>query len=364
MSILLFFVVILLLVLVHEFGHFIIAKRAGIRVDEFAFGFPPKLWKKKWGETTYSFNALPLGGYVKIYGENPDEVSESVDKKRSFTHQSKWIQGFVITGGVIFNLLLAWFLIAGTLMIGVPASADMAEEGYVIQDQRLMITGVHEKSPAQISGVRSGDTLLQISDGSSVIMSISPESVMEFVDAREGRSLIFTFLRNDIPQQMTITPVSGIVPDHAAIGIYMDMVGTLQLPFHVALWEGLKKTYQYTELTAVGIAQFLSNAVTGDSDFSQVTGPVGIVNAVGDAADSGLTNLLLFTALISINLAVINVLPFPALDGGRLLFIVIEGITRKQIKTQVANAFNVVGFALLMLLMVVVTYHDIAKLVE
>lgn len=363
MSILLFFAVILVLVLVHEFGHFIIAKRAGIRVDEFAFGFPPKIWGKKWGETTYSFNALPLGGYVKIYGENPDEATEAIDKKRSFTHQSKWIQGFVITGGVIFNLLLAWLLISSTLMIGVPAGADSGE-GYPILNQRLMITGIHEKSPALISGLHPGDVLLEIRDGGDSIVPTSPESVTNYISTREGHPLVITFERGGERKESTMSPVSGIVPEHPAIGIYMDMVGTLKLPVHVALWEGLKKTYLYTKLTAVGITEFLSTVVMGQSDFSQVTGPVGIVNAVGDAANAGMVNLLLFTALISINLAVINVLPFPALDGGRLLFIVIEGVTKRQIKAKVMNMFNLVGFALLMLLMVVVTYHDIAKLVH
>ena len=361
MSILLFLAVILLLVLVHEFGHFIIAKRAGIRVDEFAFGFPPRIFKKKFGETTYSFNALPLGGYVKIYGENPGDVSGDVG--RSFTHQSKWIQAFVITGGVIFNLLLAWFLVTTTLIVGVPAPVD-GGGGYPISDQRLMVTGVHEKSPAEASGMKAGDVLLKLSDGNDSITPTSPEAVTSFVSGHEGYPLAVTFEHGGVVKESTVTPVSGIVPDHPAIGIYMDMVGTLKLPLHLALLEGLKRTYEYTALTAVGITQFLSSVVTGHSDFSQVTGPVGIVNAVGDAASIGIVNLLLFTALISINLAVINVLPFPALDGGRLLFIIIEGVTRRPIKTNVANALNLAGFALLMLLMVVVTYHDIAKLVR
>lgn len=361
MSILLFFIVILVLVLVHEFGHFIIAKRAGIRVDEFAFGFPPRIFKKKWGETTYSFNVLPLGGYVKIFGENHEDASGDI--KRSFSHQSRWIQAFVVTGGVIFNLLLAWLLVATTLMIGVPAPAQ-GSGGYPVSDQRLMVTGVHEKSPAEASGMKAGDVLLKLSDGNDSVVPTSPEAVTNFVSTREGHALLVTFEHGGVAKESTITPVSGIVPDHPAIGIYMDMIGTLKLPIHLALWEGLKRTYQYTELTAVGIAQFLSSVVTGHSDFSQVTGPVGIVHAVGDAASIGVANLLLFIALISINLAVINVLPFPALDGGRLFFIIIEGIIRRPINVRVANALNLAGFALLILLMVVVTYHDITKLVQ
>ena len=355
-----FLVVILALVLIHEFGHFIIAKRAVFASMNLPFGFPPKIWGKKWGETTYSFNALPLGGYVKIYGENPGEVTEGADLSRSFTHKSRWIQGFVLTGGVIFNLLLAWLLISTTLMIGVPAVVD-SDMVYPISDQRVMVTGIHEKSPAEESAMKAGDYLLSVGDGNESVIATSPEVVTDFISAREGQPLTVSFEHNGVSGESLIAPVSGIVPEHPAIGIYMDMVGTLKLPVHIALFEGLKRTYLYTELTAVGIAQFLSTAVMGQSDFSQVAGPVGIVNAVGDAADAGIVNLLFFTAIISINLAVINVLPFPALDGGRLLFVVIEGITRRPIKAQVVNVLNFTGFALLMLLMVVVTYHDIAK---
>ena len=363
MSILLFFAVLLLLVIVHEFGHFIIAKRAGIRVDEFAFGFPPRIWSIKRSETTYSFNMLPLGGYVKIYGENPDDIKEGSDPMRSFTGRSRWMQGSVILGGVIFNLLLAWLLIASTLMIGVPVSVDSGG-GYAVKDPELMVTGVYEKSPAADSGLIAGDTLLRITDGKDTVLPASPESVTSFIERRGGHTIMVTYERGGETKEVAVSPVSGIVPDRAAIGIYMDMVGTLKLPFYAAIWEGLKKTYLYTKMTATGIGGFLFNTLTGHSDFSQVTGPVGIVKAVGSAAHEGVVNLLLLTALISINLAVINVLPFPALDGGRLLFIVIEGVMKKPIKPRVANMLNFTGFALLMLLMLFVTYHDVLGLMK
>ncbi len=363
MSIILFIVVLLVLVVAHEFGHFIIAKAAGIRVDEFAFGFPPKIWGKKWGETTYSFNALPLGGYVKIYGEDPNEVANDSDRKRSFTAQPLRIQASVIVGGVLFNLLLAWILITATLMIGIPTMADEGDQ-YVLTNPRLMITGVHENSPSSIAGIKSGDVIISVSDGMKSIDGTTPDGVTKFIATHEAQPLTFTYKRKSEIHTTVITPVQGIAPSRAAVGIYMDMVGTLELPFHVALWEGLHKTYQYTVLTATGLWTFLSSAIVGKSDFSQVTGPVGIVNAVGEAASIGFVNLLFFTALISINLAVINVIPFPALDGGRLLFIVIEAIMRRPINVKVANTFNFVGFALLMLLMVAVTYNDIAKLLH
>lgn len=361
MSLILFFIVLLVLVLAHEFGHFIVAKKFGIRVDEFAFGFRPRLFAKRVGETTYSFNALPLGGYVKIYGEDPDEVSTG-DKSRSFVGKPRWVQALVIVAGVVFNLLLAWLLISGTLVAGI-AAADDPESGYHVANPRLTITGVHEKSPAELAGLSAGDTLIALSDGHDTIAADSPDTVSAFVAPREGRPITITYRRSGEEFQTTATPTSGIVPGTAAIGIYMDMVGTLRLPPHLALWEGAKRTWFYTEMTVKGIYGFLSQAVLGRSDFSQVTGPVGIVQAVGDAAESGFAHLLLFTALISINLAVINLVPFPALDGGRLLFVAIEGLMRRPIPVKMANWINLTGFAFLMLLMLLVTYHDILRLV-
>ncbi|MDO8520743.1 MAG: site-2 protease family protein [bacterium] len=361
MSILIFIVVLLLLVLVHEFGHFIVAKKAGISVDEFAFGFPPKIWSRKYGETTYALNALPLGGYVKIYGENPNDV-KGEDRLRSFVAQPRLVQAAVIVAGIIFNLLFAWFLFAAAFMIGVP-SPEGGGEGYPVKNLQLTITGTGDGSPAVLAGLASGDVLKKLSVEGTEQEVTNADQVIAFIAPREGQTITLSYERDGEERAVAVVPVSGIVPDVAAIGIYMDTIGTLQLPPHIALWEGLQKTYQFTVMTAVGIFQFLSEALTGQSDFEDVAGPVGIVKEVGNAAGLGFANLILFTALISINLAVINIIPFPALDGGRLLFIVIERIMRRPIKPAIANAFNAVGFALLMLLMVAVTYHDVMKLI-
>lgn len=363
MSILIFFLVLFALVIVHEFGHFIVAKKAGIRVDEFAFGFPPRLGSITKGETRYSFNALPLGGYVKIYGENPDDVQEDTDKSRSFTAKPRIVQAAVIVAGVMFNLLFAWILISVTLMIGVasPAEGEMAEH---VSNVHLMITEVREGSPAEMAGIMPGDRLLSIGEGSDMIQNPEPEMVTQYIGPRESVSTPISFERKGEVRNAIVVPITGMVDGRAAIGIAMDKIGTLHLPPHIALWEGLQKTYEFTSLTMTGLWTFLSQAIIGNGDFSQVTGPVGMVNAVGDAAGVGFTNLLIFTAVISISLAVMNVIPFPALDGGRLLFIIIESITRRPIPTRVANIMNLAGFALLMLLMVAVTYHDIARLLD
>ncbi len=359
MSILLFIAILLVLVLVHEAGHFTVAKLFKIRVDEFAFGFPPRLFSFKKGETTYAFNLLPLGGYVKIYGEDPNEV-KGEDAQRSFVAQPRIVQAGVIVAGVVMNLVLAWVLISSTLALGIAAPVDN-DEGFPVTNPRLMVTEVSEKGPAQTAGLVGGDYLVSLSVDGEQVDATSPEVVSAFISPREGKTIEVRYEHEGKLVTGAMTPVSGISQQGAAIGIYMDMVGTLKLPAHLALYHGAIKTWQYTKLTAVGIYQFISEAITGHANFNDVTGPVGIVKAVGAASSIGFANVLLFTALISINLAIINIIPFPALDGGRLLFITIEGIMRRPIPTLIANYVNVGGFALLMLLMLLVTYHDVVK---
>lgn len=360
MSILLFIVILLVLVLVHEAGHFFVAKMAKIRVDEFAFGFPPRLFSTKKGETTYAFNLLPLGGYVKIYGEDPNEV-KSEDAVRSFSAQPRHIQAAVVVAGVVMNILLAWVLISATLVLGIAAPADN-DEGFPVENARLMITEVSDKGPAQISGIVGGDYLLSLQDGADNVDATSLEVVSSFIAPREAKPIVVTYEHEGEVKKATVLPVSGISQKGAAIGIYMDMIGTLRLPLDQAIWHGAIKTWQYTKLTAVGIWTFLSQAITGNANFNDVTGPVGIVKAVGTASSVGFANILLFTALISINLAIINIIPFPALDGGRLFFIGIEALIRRPLSVRMTNYANIGGFAFLMLLMLLVTYHDIVKL--
>ncbi|HEY4715112.1 MAG TPA: RIP metalloprotease RseP [Candidatus Paceibacterota bacterium] len=365
MSIILFIVILLVLVIVHEFGHFITAKKSGIRVDEFGFGFPPKLFSKKLGETTYSFNVIPFGGFVKIFGENPDEESISgPDKDRSFVHKPKYIQAMVLFAGVFFNFLLAWLLLSLGFMSGLPTSQTSEPRGTILSNQNLVITGVTPKAPADLSGIKIGDKVISISasDASLNTTELNPEAVQKFIGDRSGRPLEFSISRSGEIQNLEVIPKAGLLEGRAAIGVSLDTIGIIKLPTHKALWRGLKDTSILTVRTAVSLGKLVKDSVLGQADFSAITGPVGIVGIVGDAYQFGFIYLISFAALISVNLAVINLIPFPALDGGRLLFLLIETIKGSPIKPKIANALNAVGFILLLLLMVVVTYHDIAKL--
>jgi len=368
MSIIIFIVILLILVVSHEFGHFIVAKINKIRVDEFSFGFPPKIIGKKIGETTYNLNLLPFGGYVKIFGENGDDptvVVKEEDKKRSFTSKSKYIQALVLFAGVFMNFLVAWILLTVGYMSGLPSSVAMVSKGVIVNNQYLTITSTIKGSPSEISGLKAGDKLLSLETSNDTTKLLSSNftalSVQNFVKKHGGESVKVEFLRGKESKTLEVTPINN-KDGFPAIGISMDTIGTLKLPIHKAVWEGLKLTSNLTVETAVGFYKLISGAILGKGDMSAVTGPIGIVGVVGDAAKFGFIYLLSFTALISVNLAVINLMPFPALDGGRLLFLLIEKIKGSRIKPEIANIVNMAGFGILILLMVFITYHDIVKL--
>ncbi|MDD5152707.1 MAG: RIP metalloprotease RseP [Candidatus Pacebacteria bacterium] len=361
MSILIFIIILAVLVFVHELGHFLVAKRAGVRVDEFGIGFPPALWKKKVGETMYSINAFPIGGFVKIFGENPDEESlNGVDASRSLTSKSKIVQASVIVAGIVFNLVFAWFLVSSAYMIGVHASTD-SEYGARVASPALTIIDILPKSPAELAGLKIGDKILNLKSGKDVLENPNASSAQDFVASH--KEVVLTYERGGIYSSVVVNPKEGIATGRLAIGIAMDVVGNLQLPFYEAPYAGLKTTVSLTWDTATGLFDFFKQIFIGKANFSQVSGPVGIVGVVGSSTELGFVTLLTLAALISINLAVINILPFPALDGGRLFFILVEKIKGSPIKPTVANAVNLAGFALLIILMIVVTYHDIAKII-
>ncbi|MEA3399552.1 MAG: site-2 protease family protein [Patescibacteria group bacterium] len=354
MNILIFIAVLLVLILSHEFGHFIVAKKAGIRVDEFAFGFPPRLFKFKKGETTYSFNALPFGGYVKIFGESPNK--ETLNSKRSFISKPKYIQVMVLIAGVVMNFLVAWLLLSVGFMSGLPSSASAVNNKDILKDKMVTIVSVNPNSPADQAGLKAGDRVMYLSVGASSTKVPSTESVQYFIKKHSEEEINISFLRAQEEMETVVTPSESM------IGISLDLIGTLKLPFFQSLWEGLKLSANLLIATVVGFADLIGDAFAGQADFSSITGPIGIIGVVGDAAGFGFVYLLSFTALISINLIVLNLIPFPALDGGRLLFLLIEKIKGSYIKPQIAGLVNTIGFGILILLMLVVTYHDILKM--
>ncbi len=363
MTILIFLVVLFVLILVHEWGHYITAKWTGMRVDEFGIGFPPKLFGFKRGETEYTLNALPIGGFVKILGENGDadgEVLSVADQSRTFSARPKWAQAVVLVAGVTMNVLLAWVIFFGILVVG--TDVQVAEEE-ATPAARLTVTGVAPESPASVLPLKAEITAA--SRGEETLATLTPSAFTDFVRAGNGEAITLTYEHRGGEETVVLTPVLGIANAPAgvpALGVQTGLLEEKQLGVLNAIKEASLQTVLMLQAITVGLVTLLSQAVTGTADFSQVAGPVGIVEHVGTAAAFGFTSLLYFTAVISLNLAVINLFPIPALDGGRLVFVAIEAVTGRPINPVWAGRVNLVGFGLLMLLMVVVTYNDILKL--
>lgn len=356
MSVLIFIIVLSVLVFVHELGHLLAAKATGMRVDEFGLGYPPRAKKLfSWRGTDFTLNWLPFGGFVKIYGENPDQ--ENLNDPRSFASKNRGAQALVLVSGVAGNILLAWILISVGFLMGMPAPEGM---GLPVENPRTVITEVVPGSPADLGGLKSGDAITALSRDSEVSV-LTASGVSEFI-SRSQSPVDISVERGEETFSVSLAPREGIVPGKSAVGFGLANVGTVELGFFKAFIVGAKLTYELTILTAQALWTFISQAVIGRADFSTVAGPVGIAGMMGGVTDLGLVYLLTFTALISINLAIINLFPFPALDGGRLLFVGIESLTRRRIPARVFNVLNTAGFALLILLMILVTIRDVRNI--
>ncbi len=352
-----FLIVLTILVFVHELGHFLAARMFGIRVDEFAIGFPPRIFSWMWGKTRYAINLLPLGGYVRIHGEHPDdEVSTD-----SILSKPRWQQAVVLVAGVTFNIIFAWLLLSSSLAIGTRSATDgFPPEN--IRDRSVMIDFVGAGSPADKAGIKPGDELVTVSDSRATLSSstLTIASVQNLIAS--SSLLAVTYKENNQTKTTTITPTDGIVAGKKAIGISMTESGIVQVNPFKALYYGAIETYNLSISISSGLAQFIGNIFTGHANFKDVSGPVGIAGIVGKASQMGFSYLVTITAIISVNLAAINLVPFPALDGGRLVVVAIEGIIRRPLKASIVNGLNIAGFVLLITLMILVTYKDVAKL--
>lgn len=364
MNVIIFILILGILVFIHELGHFLFAKWFGIRVDEFGFGYPPKMFQfGTYKGTKLTMNWIPFGGFVKIFGE-ADDGSELTDEEKnvSLIHKPRWQQFLVMFGGILFNIIFAWILLSSLYMSGVTAPINSAPQGYVFEESNLVVTGVLADSPALEAGLKTGDEIVEYynQDNQITVTNETIIEISEFINTTgsQAQDVGFVVLRDQQLEIIDITPQEGLVEDRFGVGINLDRVGEIQLPVHKALVYGAKNTVNFTGAIVRGFGQL----ITGSISFDNVSGPVGIVKQVGEASSIGFSYLVGFTALLSLNLAVLNIIPFPALDGGRMLIIIIESIIRKRLKPSVVNVVNVVGFFALILLMIVITIKDIINL--
>lgn len=337
------FVIIFLSILIvaHELGHFLAARKFGLLVEEFGFGLPSKkLWSKKIGETLYSVNLLPFGGFVKIFGEDGQDFNEISEeqRKRSFVNLKIWQRAIIISSGVIFNFILGWIVISSIFFVGVPKA--------------ILITDVIKNSPAEEIGLKINDKIIGFENSKDAIKFINENRGKEIAIKIEREEKIFDF--KAIPR---INPPQG----EGSLGIGLADVGFDKKNLLQSLWEGFKTSFELSLMVFKAIFKLIGQTFIGKASFDSIAGPVGIVKITSQAGELGFIYLLQLLALISVNLAAINIFPFPALDGGRLIFLIIEKIKGSPIKPKAEKIINSLGLAFLMILMIVITIKDIAK---
>ena len=354
-TIIVFILILGLLIFVHEFGHFIVAKRAGVKVEEFGFGFPPRIFGIKKGETIYSLNFLPIGGFVKIHGEEgkpTDKQSpKDSDKRRAFYNKPIGIRAIILIAGVTMNLLLAAFLLSLGYWLGLPAMVD--DQTTNLEGVRIQITQVVFDSPASQAGIKMGDIITQFN---------KVADMQKFVDEHKGQEITLTIQRGDEVLEKTLVPRVNHPENEGPLGIALARTAIVSYPWYRALIMGITSTVNLTWLIIVALGGLLWQLMMTGRLAIEIAGPVGIFNLTGQAAQLGFIYLLQLTALISINLAIINILPFPALDGGRLLFLAIEKIKGSPVSQKVERIAHTAGFAILILLMIAVTWRDIVRI--
>jgi len=340
------------LIFFHELGHFLMAKRLGIKVERFSLGFPPKMVGFTWRGTEYCISWIPFGGYVKMAGETPDR-EEVKGEPWEFLSKPTWVRGLVIFAGPAANFIAAILILWGVFFFG---------GQQVIRDDSTVIGSLLPGGAAEVAGLEVGDRILSV-DGQEVhdfgsmadIIYKRVEEPVEVIWERQGKrsSATITTFRDEI-----IGEEGGPI-EVGKIGIG-PMIETIKVGFFKALIDGVISSI----IISYEILKFLFHLITGGVSLKMVGGPLTIAQVAGETARQGFLSLLTFTALLSINLSLVNVLPIPVLDGGHLLFLGVEAVRGKPLSLKQRMWIQQVGMALLLLLMIFVTYNDILRLFE
>jgi len=345
------------LVIVHEWGHFYFARRAGIKVEEFGLGLPPRIAGFKLGETIYSINWIPFGGFVKIYGEN--EVIKG--DKRAFSNKSPGWRMLVLSAGVLMNILAGFLVLMIGFWLSMPPLVTPPE--YYVGDSaniesKVVVLNVLENSPADQAQLMPGDYIL----GSGQTVFSLPDDLRGFLSDKSGQPVDLIISRSGQQLSVTMTPITEA--EGVFIGVWIDrFVEQVSYVWWQVPWFALQESVRLLGVIIIAIASFIYQLFSTASLPSELAGPVGIAKITVDLLHLGWLKILQFIVFLSFNLGVINLVPFPALDGGRLLFVILEVLRGgKRVSDQVERTVHAIGFMLLMLLIAVVTYKDIIKL--
>jgi len=344
-------VIILLgvLIFVHELGHFLTAKSLGVGVLKFSLGFGPKLAGRKVGETEYMISMVPLGGYVKLLGESDTDDVLPQDEKRSFVKQHVWKKIVIVVAGPLFNFLFAILAYAMISMIGMP-------------NLTTDIGSVQAGSPAEAAGIRAGDSVVSI-DGRGVERW---GDLADMIAKSGGREITVTLKRDGATVNLGVKPekVKGKNYFGEDVDIWKIGVGASENVFTYrqnpirAAWTGIEWTWTITKLTILSLVKMVQGDVSPDN----LGGPIMIAQMAGASVKKGILNYVIFMALLSVNLAVLNLFPIPVLDGGHLLFFLIELVTGREVNIKWRERAQQVGFFILVMLMIFVFYNDIMRI--
>ncbi|MBP6859611.1 MAG: RIP metalloprotease RseP [Candidatus Magasanikbacteria bacterium] len=374
-TLLIFIAVLAVLVISHEWGHFVAARKSGMKVYEFGFGFPPRLFgiqmvkdeagTKKWrfiwgrkpdeetaGGTVYSFNLLPLGGFVRIKGEDGQDQGPD-----SFSAQKAWKKAITLMAGVGMNIILAFILLSVGFMIGAPQALNNLPPGTRVENSHLEIMEAAADKPAGKAGLQTGDIIVALDD----VQNPTVKAMQEYVDSHKDQDIKVLIKRGDETLEKNIRPFVYADTGKGGLGVSLIEVGLVRYPWYKSLYYGLIMTGLYLKEILFSFYYLISGLIAGAPVGESLSGPVGIAVMTGKVAKLGFNYLLNFMALLSLNLAILNVLPIPALDGGRLLFLIISKIKGKAVQQKYEQIAHGVGFILLISLVVLITIKDLGK---
>lgn len=346
----------ILLMSLHEMGHFLLAKKFGIIVEEFGIGYPPRIWGKKIKNTIYSINWLPLGAFVKILGE--DETQKKT--QGSFASKPLWQRALVLFGGVASFWLIAFLMISVLAgVVGVPTAVPDSFNGTGKEMPRVLVFSVAKNSPADLAGIKSGDEIIKLNE----MATNKVGEVQSFITEHKGEEILFSLQRGDKVLEILATPRIDPPKGEGALGIALARAANLQVAWYKAPWIGLKITALQTKDIPVQWYEIIKKKINKvPTPEVQLVGPVGLGQIMTQALGQGASNYLMLVAVIAIYLAFFNLLPIPALDGGRLLFIAIEAIRKKPVKPEVEQKITTIFFAALILMALIFTLQDIRRL--
>lgn len=361
-TIVVFLLVLSILVLVHELGHFLVAKKLGVKVEEFGFGFPPRVFSKKIGETLYSINLLPIGGFVKLYGEDDagggkigqvKNISKTKgNNQRAFFVRPVWQRAAIVVAGVVMNFLLAVIIISYLFSV----------QGVDTQGKNVLVLALVHNAPAEKAGLKIGDTILTL-NGQNVI---STNQVITTTKKLLGHPIILQVKRKDSTiSTITLTPRITYPSNQGPMGVAIgNNIINKKYPWYQAPFIGTVESIKESWLIVQGLWTTVMQLAIDRKVPQGVAGPIGIAQLTGQFVQIGFNAVLSLLSLLSLNLAILNILPIPALDGGRLFFILIEAVTGKKVNRNFEAYAHNIGMILLLGLIALITAHDIIRIIS